>query len=168
MCENDVERVKRSLNSFNYHSYYSCQKGRKWCLWLLHNTVYRVMLLILLMSKGSKEAWTVLIVTHATHVERVESGVCGLCTQYRYIKHIFAHNFLNIQPIFDSQKVLKSWDLDLSNHTIQCYICWRGRKLFCLLIPSTCFNIQSIGWYGWKGLSPSFPKLFADRKSVEY
>ena len=68
------------------------------------------------MSKGSKEALTVLIVTlvtHVTHVERVESGVCGLYTQYRYIqcyikrvkrlcyvetrvKHIFAHNFLNI------------------------------------------------------------------------
>ena len=98
------------------------------------------MLLILLMLKGLKEALTVLIVTHATHVERVESGVCGLCTQYRYIKyyvkrvkrlcyvetrdkHIFAHNFLNIQLIFDLQKVLKSWDLDLSNHTIQWYVC---------------------------------------------
>ena len=66
------------------------------------------MLLILLMLKGSKEALTVLIVTHATHVERDESGVYGLCTQYRYIKHIFAHNFLNIQPIFNPQKVLKS------------------------------------------------------------
>ena len=83
------------------------------------------MLLILLMSKGSKEALTVLIVTHATHVERVESSVCGLCTRYRYIKyyvekvkrlcyvetrdkHIFAHNFLNIQPIFNLQKILKS------------------------------------------------------------
>ena len=62
---------------------------------------------------------------YITHVERVKSGVCGLCTQYRYIqcyvkrverlcyvetrdKHIFAHNFLNIQPIFDPQKVLES------------------------------------------------------------
>ena len=83
------------------------------------------MLLILLMWKGSKEALTVLIVTYVTHVERVESGVCGLCTQYRYIqryvervkrscyvetrdKHIFAHNFLIIQPIFNLQKVLES------------------------------------------------------------
>ena len=66
-----------------------------------------------------------LIVTYVTHVERVKSGVCGLCTQYRYIKyyvkrvkrlcyvetrdkHIYAHNFLNIQPIFNPQKVLKS------------------------------------------------------------
>ena len=80
------------------------------------------MLLILLMSK---EALTVLIITYFTHVKRVESGVCGLCAQYRYIKyyvkrvkrlcyvetrdkHIFAHNFLNIQPIFNLQKVLKS------------------------------------------------------------
>ena len=83
------------------------------------------MLLILLMSKGSKEVLTVLFVTYVTHVERVESGVCGLCTQYRYIKyyvkrveglcyvetrdkHIFAHNFLNIQLIFNLQKVLES------------------------------------------------------------
>ena len=80
------------------------------------------------MSKGSKKALTVLIVTHVTHVEGVESGVCGLCTQYRYIqcyvervkrvkrlcyvetrdKHIFAHNFLNIQVIFNPKKVLES------------------------------------------------------------
>ena len=33
-------------------------------------------------------------------------------------KHIFAHNFLNIQPIFNPQKVLESWDLDLSKNTI--------------------------------------------------
>ena len=94
-------------------------------MWLLHNTVYRVILLILLMLKGSKEALTVIIVTHVTHVERVKSGACGLYTQYRYIqcyverferlcyvetrvKHIFAHNFLNIQLIFNLQKVLES------------------------------------------------------------
>ena len=29
--------------------------------------------------------------------------------------HIFAHNFLNIQRIFNPQKVLESWDLGLSN-----------------------------------------------------
>ena len=33
--------------------------------------------------------------------------------------HIFAHNFLNIQPIFNPQKVLESCDLGLSNHTIK-------------------------------------------------
>ena len=73
-------------------------------------------------SKGSKETLAVLIVTHAIHVERVESG---LYTQYRYIqcyvkrverlcyvetrvKYIFTHNFLNIQQIFNPQKVLES------------------------------------------------------------
>ena len=120
MCENDVEGVERSLNSFNC---YSC---------------------------------------YCTHVERVESGVCGLCTQYRYIqcyververlcyvetrdKHIFAHNFLNIQAIFNPKKVLESWDLDLFNHTIQYHVCWRGWKLFRLSTPSTCFDIHCIG-----------------------
>ena len=93
-----------------------------------------------MMSKGSKEVLTVLIVTHVTHVKRVKSGVCGLCTQYRYIqcyververlcyvetrdKHIFAHDFLNIQAIFNPKKVLESSELDLSNHTIQCHVC---------------------------------------------
>ena len=74
------------------------------------------------MSKGSKKALTVFIVTHVTHVERVKSGVCGLCTQYKYIQcyvervkrlcyvetqdiHIFAHNFLIIQVIFNPKKV---------------------------------------------------------------
>ena len=63
-----------------------------------------------MMSKGSKEALTVLIVTHVTHMHLM------LCRKGRKImlyvetrdKHIFAHNFLNIQPIFNSQKVLES------------------------------------------------------------
>ena len=32
--------------------------------------------------------------------------------------HVFAHNFLNIQPIFNPQKVLESRDYGLLNHTI--------------------------------------------------
>ena len=54
-----------------------------------------------MMSKGSKEALTVLIDTHVTHVERVER----LCYVETRDKHIFAHNFLNNQPNFNSQKV---------------------------------------------------------------
>ena len=57
-----------------------------------------------MMSKGSKEALTVLIDTHVTHDERVK--------RLYYVetrdKHIFTHNLLNIQPIFDLQKVLES------------------------------------------------------------
>ena len=30
------------------------------------------------------------------------------------------------------------------------------------------FNIHRIWWYGWKALSLSFPKLFADWKSIKY
>ena len=104
--------------------------------------------------EGSKETLTVLIVTHVTHVKGVKRR-----------NNNFTHNFLNIQGIFNLKKVLESWDWDLFN---QCYVCWRGQKLFWLLTPSTCFNIHSIGWYGWKGLSLSFPKLFSDWKSIEY
>ena len=46
--------------------------------------------------------------------------------------------------------------------------CWRGQKLFQPLTPSTCFNIHSIWWYGWKVLSHRFLKLFSDWKLVEY
>ena len=49
---------------------------------------------------------------NAMYVEDVEDGK-------RTYRHIYAHNFLNIQPIFNPQKVLESWDLELSNHTIQ-------------------------------------------------
>ena len=78
------------------------------------------------------------------------------------------HNFLNIQPIFNSQKVLESWDLGLFNHTIKCYLCRRCQRLFWPSTPPTCFNIHSIWWYGWKDLSLSFPKLFVDWKLVKY
>ena len=91
-----------------------------------------------MMSKGSKEALTVLFVTHVTHVEGVKRSLNSsncyscqkgrkitLCTQCRYIQcyvervkrsccveikdtHIFAHNFLNIQAIFNPKKVLES------------------------------------------------------------
>ena len=56
------------------------------------------------------------------YVEDVEDGK-GTYT------HIFAHNFLNVQPIFNLQKGLESWDLDLSNHTIKSYVCGRMSKM---------------------------------------
>ena len=90
------------------------------------------------MLKGSKEALTVLIVTHVTHVEgskvvfvaftqhciqsnvthlihveRVKSVLCIkwplASPKYAVRAHnFFTHNFLNIQLIFNPQKVLKS------------------------------------------------------------
>ena len=114
-----VEGVERSLNSSNCYSCYSGQKGQKIALC----TQYRYI---------------------QCYVERVER----LCYVEKKDIHIFAHNFLNIQWIFNPKKVLESWDLDLSNHTIQCHVCWRGRKLFWLSTPSTCFDMHCIGWYG--------------------
>ena len=49
---------------------------------------------------------------NAMYVKDVEDGK----RTYRYI---YAHNFLNIELIFNLQKVLESWDLELSNHIIQ-------------------------------------------------
>ena len=49
---------------------------------------------------------------NAMYVEDVKDGK-------KTYTHIFAHNFLNIQPIFNPEKVLESWDLELLNHTIK-------------------------------------------------
>ena len=49
---------------------------------------------------------------NAMYVEDVEDGE-------RTYTHIIAHYFINIQSIFKPQKVLRSWDLELSNHTIK-------------------------------------------------
>ena len=57
-----------------------------------------------MMLKGSKEALTVLIVTHVTHVKRVKR----LCYVETRDIHIFAHNFLNIQLIFNPKKFWKA------------------------------------------------------------
>ena len=37
----------------------------------------------------------------------------------RTYRHIFAYNFLNIQLIFNLQKVLRSWDLELFNQDVK-------------------------------------------------
>ena len=82
------------------------------------------------------------------------------------VLHIFAYIFLNIQPIFNPKKVLKNWDLGLSNHTIKCYVCWSMLEVLMVKITFNTSDIDSI--WCWKALSLSFPKLFADWKLVEY
>ena len=74
-----VEGVERSRNSSNCYSCYSCQKGQKITLC----TQYRYI---------------------QCYVKRVER----LCYVETKDIHIFAHNFLNIQAIFNPKKVLES------------------------------------------------------------
>ena len=63
--------------------------------------------------------------TQVTHVKGVKRGVCGFYarrqrhSEYAVRTHnIFTHNFLNIQPIFNPEKVLESLDLGLSNQML--------------------------------------------------
>ena len=62
--------------------------------------------------------------------------------------NMFDHNFLNFQLIFNPQKVLESWDLDLglSNHIIKCYVCWSMWKVLKVKNSFTTFDIDSIVW----------------------
>ena len=76
--------------------------------------------------------------------------------------------FLIFNQFSIHKKVLESWDLGLSNHTIKYYVYWSMLEVMKVKITFDTFNIDSIWWYGWKALSVSFPKLFADWKSVEY
>ena len=100
------------------------------------------------MSKGSKVVFVVFTqhciehnVTHLTHVKRVKEALTVLIvTQYRYIKYYV-------------ERVKRLCYVG----TMVCMS--KGSKV---ISPSTCFNIHSIGWYGWKGVSLSFPKLLAD------
>ena len=50
-------------------------------------------------------------------MQGIECYICWHC-QYKTHPYIPAHNFLNIQWIFNPQKVLESWDSGLFNHTI--------------------------------------------------
>ena len=71
---------------------------------------------MLLMSKGSKVVFVAFTqhciqsnVTHLIHVEGVESVLCIKWPKYAVRAHnFFTHNFLNIQLIFNPQKVLES------------------------------------------------------------
>ena len=91
-------------------------------------------------------------------VEGVESGVCGLCTQYRYIqcyvkrveKSLNSSNF--VTHVTHVERV-KSGVFGL---------CTQYRYIQCYVKRVDPFDIHGIGWYGWKGLSLSFPKLFSD------
>ena len=47
-----------------------------------------------------------------------------------------------------------------SNQILCVKACQRRQRLFWPLTPSTCFNIHTLWWYGWKALSLSFSKLF--------
>ena len=49
------------------------------------------------------------------------------------------------------------WPLAPQNMPYVCQSMLKGLKVKITFDP---FNIHSIGWYGWKGLSLSFPKLF--------
>ena len=67
----------------------------------------------------------------------------------RDIKDVFAHIFLNIQQIFNLEKVLESWDLGLSKH-IKFYVCWRWFELHCVCNAVYVGDVKDITkWVQW-------------------
>ena len=57
------------------------------------------------------------------------SMVQMLCYVDTVDTHVSAHNFLNIQQIFNPKKVLECWEPGLSNHTTKSYICRYCRSM---------------------------------------
>ena len=79
-----------------------------------------------------------------------------------------SQNFLQIENWLNIKKVMCVYVL-FPPSTSLTYIALQPLGVFDLSsTSSTCFNIHSISWYGWKALSLSFSKLFVDWKSVEY
>ena len=123
---------------------------------------------MLLMSKGSKVVFVAFTqhciqsnVTHLTHVERVESvlGIKWPLAPPKYavrVHNIFTHNFLNIQWNFNPKKVLEA-ETETFPTIPSSAMYVKGVESRNNFDP---FDIHSIGWYGWKGLSLSFPKPF--------
>ena len=148
-----VEDVENGICIQSYSFYYSCQRCQ--ILWIIdqrlkiHTNMF-LLITSLIFNRFSirKKFWKAETYGFPTIPSNtVYIKVCRRCqdrpntpkgcnTMYvkdgkRAYTHIFAHNFLNIQLIFNPQKVLKSWDLGLSNHTIKycvywaCWRCWR-------------------------------------------
>ena len=78
-------------------------------------------------------------------------------SRYKTHSHISAHHFLNIQPIFNLQKVLESWDWGLFNHTIQYYICWHCQHKTRI---SNAFNAMYIDTVNTKDIYTFLPITF--------
>ena len=82
----------------------------------------------------------------------------AICQSIRYKthSHISADNFLNIQPIFNPQKVLERWDWGLFNH-IKYYICrhcWHKTRI------SNAFNAMYVDTVNTKHLYTFLPITF--------
>ena len=95
-----------------------------WChLICVYIKLQNGFLLTVYISKGLKDYIMYTIYIHSMLCQKGQKIM--LCTQYRYIQcyveraerlcyvetrhiHIFPHNFLNIQPIFNPKKVLES------------------------------------------------------------
>ena len=109
-----------------------------------------------------------------------------LASWYKTHPHVSAHNFLNIQPLFNPQKVLESWDCGLFNHTINtiCRYCrYRTRisnafntiyvdtvdtKHIHTFLPITflIFNRFSIRKKFWKAETEGFSILYMSILSI--
>ena len=91
--------------------------------------------------------------------QKIKCYLCQRCQKMlKMVLHIFAHNFLDIQPIFNPKKTFGKLTLRAFQSYHQMLSMSKVSKKFWPLTPSTCFNIDR--WYGWKALSLSFPKLF--------
>ena len=125
------------------------------------SSIHTLRAVMLYMSEVSKVHTGLSIQSYVTHVEGVKSSSKWSWT-FLLITFLIFNQFSN------PQKVLESWDLELSNHTIKCYVCWSMLEVSKVEITFDTSDKDSIWWYGWKALSLSFPKLFPDWKSIEY
>ena len=90
-----------------------------------------------------------------------------LAPRYKTHPHVSAHNFLNIQPIFNPQKVLESWDwycwcrTRISNAFNDIYLDTVDTKHIHMFLPITflIFNRFSICKMFWKAETEGFSTI---------
>ena len=121
-----------------------------------------------MMLKGSKEALTVLVATHVTVLMSKGSKVVFVA---------YVHNIYTFNAMSKGLKGLKDYVMLKQGTNTFLLITFLIFKRFSVqqsfgklrlrpfqpYHPMPCmFNIHYIVWYGWKGLSLSFSKLFSD------
>ena len=100
---------------------------------------------------------------------------CVLCLMSRQsiqnaytCTHVSAHNFLNIQRIFNPKKVLECWESGLSNHTIKSHMSIVSTVStlpvhYCIEILQLVSTVSTYIWFGGmveKAWFPAFQNFF--------
>ena len=107
--------------------------------------MYIIWIHLMLCQKGLK----IMLCTQYRYINAMSKGSKKLCYVERRDIHIFAHNFLNIQPIFNLKK---SFGLRPFHYTMQCYVCQTiskgSKEALTVLIVTHVTHVKGVEYLG--------------------